>query len=248
MRIPCAKGMGGASTKGESLFLLKLQSRCCAIPTLIAIATFTTAAQTPVLTQHNDIGRTGQNTAETILTTSNVNATQFGKLFSLKVDGQVYAQPLYVPKLTINGAVHNVVIVATEADSVYAFDADSNTGANATYLWHASMIDSVHGAASGAAPVPYTTVGCTDMQPQSGITSTPVIDTSTGTIYLEAKSLEGGNAVHRLHALDITTGAETFSTQHYKMRSKQTESLIIPTLNPTNLAASTTTSDAARRC
>jgi hypothetical protein len=209
MRIPCAKRMGGASTNSKSLIFLRLfRSRCSAIPALICISAFATAAQTPVLTQHNDIGRTGQNTAETILTTSNVNATQFGKLFSLKVDGQVYAQPLYVPKLTINGAVHNVLIVATEADSVYAFDADSNTGANATYLWRASIIDTAHGAASGATPVPYTTVGCTDMQPQSGITSTPVIDTSTGTIYLEAKSLEGGNAVHRLHALDITTGAE----------------------------------------
>ena len=111
-------------------------------------------------------------------------------------------------KLTINGATHNVLIVATEADSVYAFDADSNTGANATFLWHASVIDTAHGAASGATPVPYNTVGCTDMQPQSGITATPVIDTSTGTIYAEAKSLENSNTVHRLHALDITTGNE----------------------------------------
>jgi hypothetical protein len=111
--------MGGASTNSKSLIFLRLfRSRRSAILALICISAFTTAAQTPVLTQHNDIGRTGQNTAETILTPSNVNTTQFGKLFSLKVDGQVYAQPLYVPKLTINGAVHNVLIVATEADSV----------------------------------------------------------------------------------------------------------------------------------
>ncbi len=186
----------------------RLRTRLSAILLLLVATTFTTGAQTSVLTQHNDIGRTGQNTNETILTTSNVNSTQFGKLFTLKVDGQVYAQPLYVPKLTINGVTHNVLIVATEADSVYAFDADSNTGANATFLWHASVIDTAHGAASGATPVPYTTVGCTDMQPQSGITATPAIDTSTGTIYAEAKSLENGNAVHRLHALDITTGNE----------------------------------------
>ena len=139
---------------------------------------------------------------------SNVNSTQFGKLFSQSVTGQVYAQPLYVPSLTINGAAHNVLIVATEGDYVYAFDADSNTGANATYLWRANVIDTAHGAASGATPVPYTTVNCTDMQPQSGISSTPVIDTSVGTIYVEAESLEGGNVVHRLHALDITTGNE----------------------------------------
>ena len=192
----------------ESASSWRLWTRISATLLLLAATTFTTEAQTPVLTQHNDIGRTGQNTSETILTTSNVNSTQFGKLFTLKVDGQVYAQPLYVPQLTINGATHNVLIVATEADSVYAFDADSNTGANATFLWHASVIDTAHGAASGATPVPYTTVGCTDMQPQSGITATPVIDTSTGTIYMEAKSLENGNAVHRLHALDITTGNE----------------------------------------
>ena len=183
-------------------------TRASATLLFLAATIFSAEAQTPVLTQHNDIGRTGQNTNETILTTSNVNSTQFGKLFALKVDGQVYAQPLYVPQLTINGATHNVLIVATEADSVYAFDADSNTGANATYLWHASVIDAAHGAASGATPFPYTTNGCTDMQPQSGITATPVIDTSTGTIYAEAKSLENGNAVHRLHALDITTGNE----------------------------------------
>ena len=116
----------------ESAGSWRLRTRISAILLLLAATTFTTKAQTSVLTQHNDIGRTGQNINETILTTSNVNSTQFGKLFTLKVDGQVYAQPLYVPQLTINGATHNVLIVATEADSVYAFDADSNTGANAT--------------------------------------------------------------------------------------------------------------------
>jgi Legume lectin domain/Chitobiase/beta-hexosaminidase C-terminal domain len=194
--------------QSESTFLSRVCHRLSATLCLIASVTVATHGQTPVLTQHNDIGRTGQNTAETILTPSNVNSTQFGKLFSIKVDGQVYAQPLYVPGMTINGAVHNVLIVATEADSVYAFDADSNTGANATYLWHASVIDTAHGAASGATPVPYTTVNCTDMQPQSGISSAPVIDTTTGTIYVEGESIEGGNVVHRLHALDINTGNE----------------------------------------
>jgi hypothetical protein len=101
--------------------------------------------QTPVLTQHNDNARTGQNTSETILTTANVNTSQFGKLFALPVDGQVYAQPLYVPGVTINGGVHNVVIIATENDSVYAYDADS---ASAALLWKtkASLVDAAHGA------------------------------------------------------------------------------------------------------
>lgn len=195
-------------TKIESAGLRRLRNRLGATLFLVAIATLATPGQTPVLTQHNDIGRTGQNIGETILTPLNVNSTQFGKIFSLKVDGQVYAQPLYVPELTINGATHNALIVATEAESVYAFDADSNTGANATYLWHASVIDTAHGAASGATAVPYTTFNCTDMQPQSGISSTPVIDNTSGTVYVEAESLEGGNVVHRLHALDITTGNE----------------------------------------
>src|SRR5271156_978257 len=106
---------------------------------LICASALSAFGQSAVLTQHNDISRTGQNTAETILTTANVNVTQFGKLFAQPTDGQVYAQPLYVPGVAINGATHNVLIVASEADSVYAFDADSNTGANSTPLWKASL-------------------------------------------------------------------------------------------------------------
>jgi hypothetical protein len=162
-----------------------------------------------VFTQHNDIGRTGQNLNETVLTPTNVNTTTFGKKFSQAVDGYVYAQPLYVPNVTIGGNVHNVIYVATEGDSVYAFDADSNTGGNATALWHASVIDTAHGAAAGATTMnSANTLGCTDLVPQVGITSTPVIDPSTGTMYVEAKSEENGAFIHRLHALDITTGAE----------------------------------------
>ncbi|MGB8521548.1 MAG: Ig-like domain-containing protein [Candidatus Acidiferrales bacterium] len=163
-----------------------------------------------VFTQHNDIGRTGQNLSESILTPTNVNTTTFGKLFSQAVDGNVYAQPLYVPNVTIGGSVHNVIYVATEGDSVYAFDADSNTGTNAGLLWHANVIDTAHGAAAGATTMIVATAlpGCTDLTPQVGITSTPVIDPSSGTMYVEAKSDENGTFVHRLHALDITTGAE----------------------------------------
>ena len=166
-------------------------------------------AQVKVTTFQNDIGRTGQNLNETILTTSNVNATQFGKLFSQTVDAQIYTQPLYLSGVTINGATHNVVYVATENDSVYAFDGDSNGGVNASPLWFASMLTSAHGAASGATAVPSSMVS-TDIQPLVGITGTPVIDPTSGTLYVVSKTLEGGKAVQRLHALDVTSGAEKF--------------------------------------
>src|ERR1700726_4491365 len=171
---------------------------------LVCVAASISPAQS-VLTQHNDNSRTGQNTNETILTTSNVKVGQFGKLFSLPVDGQVYAQPLYVPGVSVNGATHNVLIVATEADSVYAFDADSN----AAPLWKASLVDAAHGAGSGETPLnSLTTIGCSDLQPTIGITATPVIDSSSNTIYVEAKSTNGSSFFHRLHALALGTGAE----------------------------------------
>src|SRR4029077_3068166 len=182
--------------------------RCALTAALLLIATVSAAAQVSVTTYHYDNARTGQNTNETILTPSNVNSTQFGKLLSQSVDGQVYAQPLYIPNLRVNGSVHNVVFVATENDSVYAFDADSNTGANASPLWHANLIDTAHGAAAGATVVTSSDVSCTDLAPIIGITSTPVIDSTTNTMYVEAKSKENGAFVHRLHAIDITTGVE----------------------------------------
>ena len=105
------------------------------------------AAAQNVVTQHGNVARTGANTNETILTTSNVNATSFGKLFSQSVDGQVYAQPLYVANVAISGkGTHNVVFVATQNDSIYAFDADSNGGANASPLWKITLLDAAHGA------------------------------------------------------------------------------------------------------
>jgi uncharacterized protein YjdB len=165
-----------------------------------------------VFMQHNDILRTGQNVNETALTPTVVKtSTSFGKKFTQAVDGYVYAQPLYVPNVNIAGANHNVVYVATENDSVYAFDADSDSGANAAPLWHANLIDIAHGAANGALPVTNGQVGCTDLVPKIGITSTPAIDPSTGTMYVETKSSEGGSFPHRLHAIDITTGNEKFS-------------------------------------
>ncbi len=158
-------------------------------------------AQTPILTQHYDNGRTGQNTGETILTTANVNSTNFGKLFTLPVDGYVYAQPLYVPGVTISGkGVHNVLYVATEHDSLYAFDADTG-GAP---LWQVSFI------VNGGSTVPNGNVSTGDIVPEIGITGTPTIDGTTNTLYVVSKTLESGAYFLRLHAIDITSGAEKF--------------------------------------
>jgi hypothetical protein len=173
-------------------------------------------AQTSVVTQHNDISRSGANVGETILTPANVNTATFGKIFTFPVDGRIYAQPLYLAGLTMGagtpqaGSKHNVVLVATEHDSIYAFDADSNTGANGSPLWQITLLDTAHGAASGATSVPNGDVSTGDIVPEIGITGTPVIDIATNTMYVVGKTLEGANFMQRLHALDITTGLEKF--------------------------------------
>lgn len=179
---------------------------------------WTAVAQISVSTQHYDIGRTGANTSETILTPADVNTQQFGKLFSQPVDGYVYAQPLYVPGVVMGtgtpqaGTRHNVVFVATENDSVYAFDADTNsTSSTISPLWKITLLDAAHGAAAGARPMYATDLpGENDIVPVVGITSTPVIDTSTGTIYVVGKTKESGAYVQRLHALSIANGTEKF--------------------------------------
>jgi hypothetical protein len=158
-------------------------------------------AQVNVLTYHNDNARTGQNTQEAILTPANVNSTQFGKLFSVAVDGYVYAQPLYVSNLSIAGGLHNVLFVATEHDSVYAIDADTGT-----IYWQQSFIN----PAAGVTTVSSSDASCTDLIPEIGITSTPVIDPASGTIYVLAKTKENGTYVQRLHALDLVSHAEKF--------------------------------------
>lgn len=158
----------------------------------------TSASPTGYFTWKNNNQRTGLQSNETILTTVNVNATQFGVKFSNPVDGWTYAQPLYVAGVTIGGAKHNVVFVATEHASVYAFDADSA----GPPLWHASFlgpgITTVQTASNPLIPV----------HPEVGITATPVIDPASGTIYALAQTVENGVARNKLHALDITTGTE----------------------------------------
>ena len=164
----------------------------------------TVAARAPansaVTTFRNDNAHTGQYPNETILNTTNVNQSQFGKRVSYPVDGQLYAQPLYIPNLSIGGATHNVVFAATENDSVYAFDADQTSAV--APLWKTSLLP------GGATAVPYAVTSCGDLQPIIGITGTPVIDPGTNTMYVVAYSQEGGNLVYRLHALDITTGQD----------------------------------------
>src|SRR6266404_2983878 len=144
-----------------------------------------------VLTQHYDLARTGANLAETILTPLNVNSNAFGKLFTDSVDGQVYAQPLYVENLSISGGTHNVVLVYTENNSVYALDADTG----GTTYWHVNL------------GTPFTPT-CADLTPVVGITGTPVIDLSSSTLYVDTKLAAGPS--QKLHALNVTTGSEKF--------------------------------------
>ena len=158
-------------------------------------------AQVQVATSQYDNARTGADVRETILTPRNVNANQFGKVFTLRVDGDVYAQPLYLPHVAIPGkGTHNTVFIATEYDSVYAFDAD----VRAQMLWHASFVDS----SKGIEPLTPDEVACPFIVPTIGITSTPVIDPASGTIYVLARTKQHGQFVQKLHALDVATGAE----------------------------------------
>ena len=182
-----------------------------AIAALFSLFSVPAGAQVSVTVERYDNSRTGANLNETILNTSNVNVSQFGKLYSYMVDGSIYAQPLYVPNVTIPGkGVHNVLYVATMNDEVYAFDADSNA-VNGGLLWY----DNFTNPTAGITAIPIFNIANSNSQNivgNVGIESTPVIDLSSNTIYLVARTMEVSgsttNYVARLHALDITTGAE----------------------------------------
>jgi len=179
----------------------RIASVLAIFPVALAIAT----AQVSVLTHHNDNSRTGQNVSEPYLAPSNVNKSQFGVLFTQPVDGMVVAEPLYVPNLQINGTQHNVVFVVTLHDGVYAFDADNSTGANVSPLWYTSLINP-----PAVTTVPIASQGCLQTGfTEMGILGTPVINPTTNTMYLVAKTLESGKYVFRLHALNILTGQES---------------------------------------
>lgn len=173
-----------------------------------------------VFTYHNDLARDGANTQEYALTRATVTTSTFGKLFSCLVDGAAYTQPLWVAGLNIAGGVHNVVFVATQHDSLYAFDAD--TSPCKTY-WHVNLIDTNHGGTANETSIMWNDVGnCFgDVYPEVGITGTPVIDPASNTIYVVSSSEKGsaghncsynpGNFFRRLHALDLATGTEKYS-------------------------------------
>jgi hypothetical protein len=170
----------------------------------LTISSGTTSSAIDVVTYHYDNFRTGQNTAETTLAPATVNSTKFGKLGEFSVDGLVDAQALLLSNLNIpSKGAKNVLYVVTEHDSIYAFDADSNGVAGGTVLWKSSAL--LAGETSSDSR------GCGQVSPEIGITSTPVIDRSRNAIYVVAMSKDsGGNYFQRLHALDLTTGAELF--------------------------------------
>jgi Immunoglobulin I-set domain len=156
-----------------------------------------------VTTYHYDNGRTGQNFNETALTPANVNSAQFGKKGEFAVDGLVDAQPLYLSQVTIGGQKKNVLYVATEHGSVYAFDADSISGMTSTFLWKITTL--------GSGETTSDNRGCGQVSPEIGITATPVIDRTRNAIYVVAMSKNsGGTYFQRFHALDLTTGQELF--------------------------------------
>jgi hypothetical protein len=169
-----------------------------------------------VLTYHNNLSRDGTNTREYALTTSAVTTTTFGKLFSCQADGAIYAQPLWVANVTIGGSPHNVILVATQHDSVYAFDADASP---CVTLWHANLLDSAHGGTSGETSVPSQIGGLLgsgygDISPEVGVTGTPVVDPVRNILYVVSKSVTAGPTFfQRLHALDVMTGNDALSPQ-----------------------------------
>jgi hypothetical protein len=220
---------GGSSTRGTiSTTGLYTPPATAGIHTITATSGNSTGSATiavtdllAVLTYHNDRQRDGTNPREYALAPSTVTTATFGKLFSCTVDGAVYAQPLWIRGLSIAGGIHNVIFVATQHDSAYAFDADANP---CVIYWQVNLLDTLHGGTGNETPVTWNDVGnCFgDIYPEVGVTGTPVIDSLTKTIYLvsasEANPVRTGSCsgssatfYHRLHALDLATGNEKFN-------------------------------------
>ena len=169
-----------------------------------------------VTTFHNSVARDGANTHEYALSVASVATGTFGKLYACSVDGAIYTQPLWMPNLTISSTKRNVVFVATEHDSLYAFDADNNNNP-CTPLWHANLLDTGHGGVAGESSIPSGITGAPittgDITPEVGVTGTPVIDPATKTLYVVSKSWVSTSSTYyqRLHAIDLLTGNEKFS-------------------------------------
>ena len=181
---------------------VRITTLALACTLLLPVSAF---AQASVLTQHNDAARTGANLAEVVLTTTNVNVSQFGKLFERIVDDEIYGQPLYVEGVNVLGVARNVVYVTTNNDSVYAFDADDP--AASAPLWHVNYTN----PAGGVVPVPRADVGQAcgtyrDFANRIGIGGTPVIDPVSQTIYFVTRTKENGAYFQRLHAVNIADG------------------------------------------
>ena len=191
----------GIADSGSTFRVLVSNSAGSATSNAATLTVNSVSTTTDVLTYHNDIARTGQNLTESTLTTSNVTSATFGKIGFYPVDGKVDAQPLYASNVTVPGkGTHNVLIVPTEHDSVYGFDADSGT-----ILWQTSML------ANGETPS--DSRGCGQVSPEIGVTATPVIDRtrgSNGAVYVAAMSKNGSTYHQRLHALDLALGTELF--------------------------------------
>jgi hypothetical protein len=206
-------GSSGLYTPGTAAGAHTIAAASVAYPSLSANAVAATTDLPGVYTYHNDPARDGANLQEYALTPSDVNSTRFGKLFSCSVDGAIYGQPLWVADLSVNGATHNVVFVATEHDSLYAFDADTHP---CVQLWSANLIDASHGGSTGEITVPAGITGylvgrgAGDLAPEVGVTGTPVIDPASGTLYLISKSVDPAQVkfYQRLHAIDLQTGKE----------------------------------------
>jgi outer membrane protein assembly factor BamB len=178
-----------------------------AVLCLIFPAAQSALGQVNVVTQHNDLARTGQNLSETTLTPSNVNVNEFGLLFKNTVDNQVYAQPLVVSTVNIGGGSHNVLYVATTNNSVYAFDGDTGT-----QYWHVNLGTPISNNDYGA--------GCVDINGNAGIIGTPVIDPVSGTLYVVNSLNSAGVFSFMLHALDITTGADRTGSPVHSLHAR----------------------------